>query len=496
METPNSHINIFRASTLAIIAILIAALAPTAGAKQSSVPASLTPAPTLQTNSPTIPPAAAAPVNSDQTIEVPQALHLLVGRSLVISSPARIKRISLADPGIAEAVVVSPNQVVLSGKAAGGTSFILWDEGEQNQNFEVSVDIDIQSLSQKIRATFPSEPIQVEASKDIVMLSGKISSIATAEKILEIVKNATPKVVSMMEVPLPLRGDILLEVKFAEVDRTLISQFGINILSLPGAKNIGTLTTQQFSPPTLTTGPTTSNTGSSPNTPSSALTNTFALSNLLNIFLFRPDINLAATIQALQARDILQILAEPNLITESGKEANFLAGGEFPYPVLQGTAVGGSQGITIQFKEFGVRLSFTPTLTADGSIHLKVKPEVSSLDFTNALTITGFTIPAISTRRVEAEMDLKDGQSFAIAGLVDNRVTQQLSKIPVFGDLPLLGKFFQSHSSNKSHTELLVLVTPRIVHPLDPGQVPTGPMFPVPFIGPATPEQPKVPVKH
>src|ERR1700693_1001261 len=134
METPNSLINIFRASTLAIVAILIAALAATAGAKQSSVPASLAPAPTLQTNSPSIPPATAAPVNSDQTIEVPQALHLLVGRSLVISSPARIKRISLADPAIAEAVVVSPNQVVLSGKTAGGTSFILWDEGEQNQN--------------------------------------------------------------------------------------------------------------------------------------------------------------------------------------------------------------------------------------------------------------------------------------------------------------------------------------------------------------------------
>jgi pilus assembly protein CpaC len=296
----------------------------------------------------------------------------------------------------------------------------------------------------------------------------------------------------MMEVPLPLTGDILLEVKFAEVDRTAITQLGINILSLPGAKNVGTTTTGQFSPPGLVNG----QSGSSGGT--SSLTNTFGLSDLLNIFIFRQDINLAATIKALQVKDVLQILAEPNLITASGKEASFLAGGEFPYPVLQGTAVGGSQGVTIQFKEFGVRLTFTPTLMADGSIHLKVKPEVSSLDFANALIISGFTIPALSTRRVESEMDLQDGQSFAIAGLVDNRVTEQLSKIPGLGDIPILGKLFQSKSLNKSHNELLVLVTPRVVHRGAAPQVPPGPVFPLPFLGPLLPEQPKAPapIKH
>jgi len=495
MGTPKSPLYIFRARKLTPLAILIVLGGVSAsGAQQPPVPGIQAQAPAPPTGAPSTSSIATGPVNVDQTVEMPQALHLLVGRSLVITSPTRIKRTSLADPAIAQAVVVSPTQVVLSGVAPGGTSFILWDESELNQNFEVSVDIDIQSLNQKIRAAFPSEPVQLEASKDIVMLSGKISSAATAEKILEIVKNATPKVVSMMEVPLAPVGDILLEVKFAEVDRSLITTFGINYF-LPSSKNVGAVSTQQFSPPTLANQQSAATTG-----PTSSLNNTFALTNLLNIFYFRPDLNLGATIQALQAQNILQILAEPNVITASGKEASFLEGGEFPFPVLQGTAVGGSQGITIQFKEFGVRLNFTPTLMADGTIHLKVKPEVSSLDFTNALTISGFTIPALATRRVETEMDLKDGQSFAIAGLIDNRVTEQLSKIPGLGDIPLFGKLFQSKSLNKSHNELLVLVTPRIVHPLDQSQVPSGPAFPIPFIGPAKPEQPKeqpkAPVKH
>ena len=204
------------------------------------------------------------------------------------------------------------------------------------------------------------------------------------------------------------------------------------------------------------------------------------------MFIFRPDINLAATIQALQTHNLLQILAEPNVLTESGKEASFLSGGEFPFPMLQSTGSGGSiPAITIQFRQFGIRLDFTPTILPDDEIHLKVAPEVSSLDYSNALTITGFTVPALAVRRVQSEMELRDGQSFVIAGLMDNRVTQQLNKIPGLGDIPLLGKIFQSESLNKNKTELLVLVTPQIVHPLPPGQVPNAPQFPMKFMPPA-----------
>jgi pilus assembly protein CpaC len=422
-------------------------------------------------------PPAAVPAAQSAESEGPQTLHLLVGRSIVISSPSRIKRVSLADPNIAEAIVVSPTQVLVNGRTPGGVSLIIWDESDQSQAFEVSVDIDVLGLTQKIHEVFPAEDLHIETSRDVVMLSGKISSQKVADQILEIVKGATPKVTSLMQVPTVPQGQILLQVRFAEVNRTAISQFGINLLSLPGAKNIGTVSTQQFSPPQLTT-----SNGVGATTTSGT---TIGLSDLLNIFIYRPDINLAATIEALQQQNVLEILAEPNLMTESGKDASFLAGGEFPFPILQSTGGGsGFAGITIQFKEFGVRLTFTPTLTPDGLIHLKVKPEVSSLDFTNALTLQGFTIPALATNRVESEMDLTDGQSFAIAGLLDNRVTEQLSKIPGIGDIPILGRLFQSRSVNKSKNELLIVVTPRIVHPQPAGQPTPDLKYPRPYMGP------------
>ena len=403
-----------------------------------------------------------------QESETAQTLHLLVGRSLIITSPNRIKRISLADPAIAEALVVSPTQVLVNGKTPGGVSLLIWDESDQSQAFEVSVDIDVLGLSQKIHEVFPSEQVHIETSKDVVMLSGHISSATVADKILEVVKNATPKVTSLMEVPPATHAQILLQVKFADVNRQKLSQLGFNILSLPGSKNIGTISTQQFSPPQLVG--------------NSAAASNIGLTDLLNIFIFRPDIDFAATIKALQGDNVLQILAEPNLITMSGKEASFLAGGEFPYPVLQGTGTGGAAAITIQFKEFGIRLNFTPTVGTDGVIHLKVKPEVSSLDFSNGLIIQGFSIPALATNRVESEMDLRDGQSFAIAGLLDNRVTEQLQKIPGIGDIPVLGKLFQSRSITKSKNELLIVVTPRIIQPLD--TIPAGPAMPKPFLDP------------
>jgi pilus assembly protein CpaC len=429
-------------------------------AQQAPPPAQEEPAPVKSTDQP-------------QQSESAQTLHLLVGRSLVITSPSRIKRVSLADPAVAEALVVSPTQVLVNGKTPGGVSLLIWDETDQSQAFEVSVDIDVLGLSQKIHEVFPSEQVHIETSKDVVMLSGHISSAAVADKILEVVKNATPKVTSLMEVPPALHGQILLQVKFADVNRQKLTQLGFNLLSLPGSKNVGILSTQQFSPPQLNS--------------SSGLGSGFSLNDLMNIFIFRPDINFAATIKALQSENVLEILAEPNLMTMSGKEASFLAGGEFPFPVLQSTGTGGAAAITIQFKEFGIRLTFTPTMMPDGIIHLKVKPEVSSLDFSNGLVIQGFNIPALATNRVESEMDLRDGQSFAIAGLLDNRVTELLEKIPGIGSIPILGKLFQSRSITKSKNELLIVVTPRIVQAQD--SAPGGPIMPKGFLEPTVAPQ-------
>jgi pilus assembly protein CpaC len=480
----NRNAAVRAASRCAVMAAVL--LVGAAGVKAQQAPPDVAGMPAIARPAPdgtqaTIAAVQQAPVQAAATeSEGPQTLHLLVGRSLVITSPTKIKRVSLADPAIAEAIVVSPFQVLVNGKVPGGVSLLLWDEADQSQAFEVSVDIDILGLTQKIHEVFPSEAVQVETSRDMVIVSGKVSSAALADKILEVVKAAAPKVTSLMEVPAAPDAEILLEVKFADVNRQVESQLGINILSLPGAKNIGTISTQQFAPPQLVS----QNGGAN---------SQIGLSDLLNIFIFRPDINFAATIKALQQENVLQILAEPNLMTESGKEASFLAGGEFPFPILQGSTGGGFAGITIQFKEFGVRLNFTPTVTPDGMIHMKVKPEVSSLDFTNALTISGFLIPALTTTRAESDVELRDGQSFAMAGLLDNRVTEQFDKIPWIGDVPVLGNLFKSRTLTKSKNELLIVVTPRIVHPSDSAL--QTPAMPKGFLGPTVPaaEQPQSP---
>jgi pilus assembly protein CpaC len=465
---------------LAALAALVLVMAAGAGAQQNKDAA------LAAVTQGTPVPATATPTAPAQESGGTHTLHLLVGRSLVITSPTPIKRVAVADPNIAEAIVVSPYQVLVNGKTPGGVSLLIWDETDQSQTFEVSVDIDILSLTEKIHEVFPTEGIQLETSKDTVMLSGKISSQAVAEKILEIVKNSNPKVTSLMQFPAPTVKQILLEVKFAEVDRSVASQLGINILRNFGTNMPLSVTTEQFSPPSFS--------GAAPATTAAngvttaATQNQFSISNLMNIAIFRPDINMAAMIQALQTENILEILAEPNLLTESGKQANFLAGGEFPYPVVQGLGAGGGVGgITIQFREYGVRLSFTPVLTPDGLIHLNVKPEVSSLDYANAVTLSGFTIPAISTRRAESDMELRDGQSFAIAGLIDNQVTEQMNKIPGISAIPILGKLFESRSLNKSRNELLILVTPRIVQPLTPDTLPAGPVFPKAVLGQVPP---------
>ena len=217
---------------------------------------------------------------------------------------------------------------------------------------------------------------------------------------------------------------------------------------------------------------------------------TVNFSDLLNLFAFRPDINIGLTIKALQQRNLLQILAEPNLITLEGKDASFLAGGSFPFPTITTTPTGGATApvITVQFKPFGVKLDFTPTVTAQGSIQLKVAPEVSSLDFSNAVTLQGFTIPALSQRRAETEVVLKDGESFAIAGLIDNRVIESINKVPGLANLPILGKLFRSRSTQKSNDELLVVITPHFVRPLSPEEKATMPEMPVSFL-PAVAEE-------
>lgn len=407
--------------------------------------------------------------------EPPAELHVLVGKSVILNSPQILKRVSISDPAIASAVSISPTQVLLNGLAAGKASLILWNEQEKSMAYDLQVELDVVGLRDTISQLFPNENIQISQSGASIVLTGTAPTKDVADRVLAIAQTQSKSVVNLLAVlQISSGGQVLLQVRFAEVDRAAVQQLGINIFSTGAGNTPGSVSTGQFSPPSVA-----SVRGVIPGGIEGTAT-TFTLGDLLNIFVFRPDLNLAVTIRALQQNNVLQILAEPNLLALNGREASFLAGGEFPFPVVQSGA--GVNAVTITFKEFGVRLKFTPTILSDGTIRLKVAPEVSALDFTNALTVSGFSIPALSTRRAETEVELRDGQSFAIAGLIDNRLTENASKIPGLGDIPIIGKLFRSRSLNKSKTELMVMVTPRLVRPLAPGQVPTMPDFKKPFL--------------
>lgn len=300
-----------------------------------------------------------------------------------------------------------------------------------------------------------------------MFLHGTVNDVTAATR-ASAIASTLGKVVNLLQVKVPdAEPQILIKVRFANVDRTAAQQLGLNIISTGATNTVGAISTGQF--------------GAQPSfdfTKSPIQTN---ITDILNVFLFRPDLNLGAAIQALEQKQVVQILAEPNLLTVSGRPASFLAGGEFPFPTLQGGGAGVGQ-ITIQFREFGVRSHFQPTITPRGTIRLAVTPEVSSLDFANGLTVSGYTVPGLATRRVQTEVELESGQSFVIAGLLDNRTTENLSKIPGLGDIPLLGKLFQSRLLQKTNSELLVLVTPELVRPIPSGSALPSVNMPKPFI--------------
>lgn len=405
-----------------------------------------------------------------------QVLHVLVGKSVVINTQAPTTRVLSSNPAAIDTLATSPTQVVVEGKAVGDSSLILWDKSGHSQMLDVDVDLDVAGLASAIEEAYPNQKIDVQADGNRIILSGKVSSTQEATDLVKMAGTYSKEVVNSLTVQATHDPEVLLEVRFVEVDRTKLDQLGLNIISTGAANTPGVISTQQFGPPAIN-GQLTGTIGA----PTKGFTSSLQLTNLLNIFLFRPDINLGATIQDLEQKSVLEILAEPNLIAMNDQKASFLSGGEFPFPVVQG---GQNIGVvTIQFRPFGVRLNFVAHIEKDGVIRLHVAPEVSSLDFTQAVTISGFTVPALSTRRAETTLELKDGQSFGIAGLLDRRAQTQFSKIPGIGDIPILGQFFRSKSINRSHAELVVLVTPRIVNPLQ-AQVPLPPepKPPLPFL--------------
>jgi len=413
---------------------------------------------------------------------------ITVGKSQVLNSDLPIERVSVGYGDVAEATAVGPKEILVNGKAPGETTLILWQQGGEKLFFDVKVQASrfatntrAETLRRELSRELPGQKIEASVENDLIFLRGTVKDLTSADRAIAIAASmGKPVNLLYVDVPAP-DSQILLKVKFASVDRSLLTQAGLNLFSTGATNTIGLTTTGQFSPPTL------SSSGGSGGGGVGSNGVTATITNFLNLFFFRPDLNLGAAIQALQTKGIVEVLAEPNVLAENGKQASFLAGGEFPYPVVQAGGAGTAPVVTIQFRQFGVRLNFIPTVTPRGSIRLQVSPEVSSLDYANGLTLQGFTVPGINVRTVNTEVELAEGQSFAIGGLLDNRETENFSKIPFIGDIPLFGKFFQSRSKNKTNTELMVIVTPEIVRPMPAGKQIAGPNFPAPFLPPNTP---------
>jgi pilus assembly protein CpaC len=422
------------------LSLALSVILPAAGPAEPAVPA--VPAVPAQT-----PDAAAQPpaVNAK-----PEPLLVTVGKSLIIDSPLNIARISIANDGLVDAVAINPKEVLVNGKAPGETSLIIWQSNGSRLVFELTVrpsGAKLEAVRQQIARDFPDADINVTYDNDAAFIRGTVKDVMSADRVKEIA-STLGRVVNLLRVEVPAEDpQIVLRVRFMDVDRSAALNLGVNFAS--GAFNttsaIGTAS------PISTTGAA-----------------GFTLSDAVNILLFRKDLNLTAAITALQSRNLLQMLAEPNVMAISGKQASFLAGGEFPYPMVQPST--GAAVITIAFREYGIRLNFIPTITPRGTIRLQVMPEVSSLDYTNAITISGIAVPGLATRRIQTEVELDSGQSFVIAGLLNNQVTESFSKIPGIGDIPILGNLFKTKSINRSNSELLILITPELVRPIPAGQ--------------------------
>lgn len=400
----------------------------------------------------------------------PQRILITVGRSTVLATEFDVTRIAVTNPAVADAVVVAPREVLIDGKGAGTVSLIVWGSGRRDQ-YDVVVDQGTLALEQQLHLLFPGEDLQVTANEDAVVLHGKVSSNEVSLRVAEIATAAAAKarVINMLELPGGSESQqVLLQVRVAEVNRKALREAG---LALFAARRdvLARSTTQQFAAPVF-------------DEQNPSVAGSLSFSDFLNLFFFSRTEGVGGVLRALESSGYFQTLAEPNLIAYNNQEASFLAGGEFPIPMIQGT----TGMVTILFKEFGVKLNFTPRIAGD-TIRLRVRPEVSSLDFNNGITLSGFRIPALITRRAETDVELRDGQSFAIAGLLNNTAQSDGSAVPVLSKLPIVGPLFRAKSDRAEQTELMVLITPRLVRALDPDEVPSLPTRPGEFIQPGTP---------
>lgn len=394
------------------------------------------------------------------------ALSVMVGKSVIIDSKADIVRVAMAGATLAETVAINPREILVNGLLPGETSLVIWEVGGVRLEYDLTVrpsSAKLNAIRQQLATEVGSNSVTLDFENDTAFLRGTVKDMVTATRAATIA-GTLGKVVNLLYVSVPpVEAQILLKVRFLNVERSASRQLGMNLISTTGQ---------------LTT-------------PGSTSTGQFSLGDVINLLLIRKDFNLTAVLTALETSNMAEILSEPNLLAIDGQQASFLAGGEFPYPTVQGGAVAGA--VTIAFREFGVRIKFLPHITPRGTIRLHVAPEVSSLDFADGLVFQGITVPGLDTRKVDTEVELESGQSFAIAGLLDQRVTEALSKVPGIGDIPILGKLFQSKTRTPTNSELLVIVTPEIVRPI-PAEAPLPDLIrPMPFLKGAPQVLPRTP---
>lgn len=404
-------------------------------------------------------------------------LSVAVGKTVLVDLARPISRVAIGLGEVAETHAITPTEVMVNGKAPGETSLIIWDTQGGRQFFNVTVrasqtisNENLESVRRELRTELPGQALKLTSENGIVFLRGTVKDLNSSRRAVQIASTAG-KVVNLLDVDVPPADpQILLKVRFASVDRSKEIQLGLNLFNTGLGNAVGTVSTGQFQPPVVTPG-------------IGGAASTVQIGNPLNLFAFFPGLNAGATIQALQQAGVVEVLAEPNLLAANGKQASFLAGGQFPYPVAQ-ASTSGPATVTIEFKEFGVRLNFIPTVTPRGTIRLQVAPEVSTLDFTNAIEIGGFDVPSLDIRNVNTEVELSDGESFVIGGLLNKNENEAFSKIPFLGDIPILGKLFQSLQRTKTDTELIVIVTPEIVAPIPAGTAVPELKYPRAFLPP------------
>ena len=399
-----------------------------------------------------------------------EILHVTVGHSLFLNTKSRLRRVYLSDPNMLNSVTLSPNEIVVTAMGSGTSSLVILDEAGQAQSYVVSSDLDIAGLRTAMSQAMHGDTVNIEGSGDRVTLSGKVDSDAQADAAYKLAGLYTKEVANALTVRPDHPKQVRLKVRILEVDRSKADQFGINLFN-PGGNTsfLASTTTAQYA-------------STATYSQNGAGSGTVTTTDPLNFLLYSSKLNLGATVKDLESKQVLQILAEPTITTISGVKADFLSGGEFPFPMVQPGGTGSSPVITIQFREYGVKLEFTPTVNSDGTIRLKVAPEVSSLDYTNSATISGFTVPALATRRAETEVELRSDQSFAISGLLDQQTTDIMSKTPGAANIPILGALFKSKNVNHSTTELVVIVTPTLVDPLTETAEPAQPDLPIPTL--------------